>query len=210
MSLLATTAIAAVFIGVGYVLTIAEESPPGWVGVLVGVLGLAIGFLAGAWLIRTLYEPRLRNAELAAELSERTRLARFEWDSVYARWQEAAPPVTQVQRQRNAALRRRFAAEHQEAPVSPAIERWVERGDAFVIEWGDQLLCPDFQFVGAEPRPVIRQVIEQFREHGASDWELALWFATPNQWLRGAPVDALDDAPERVAFAAQRTFDFPT
>ncbi len=85
--------------------------------------------------------------------------------------------------------------------------RWRKEGRIFGVPYRGQTLYPAFQFdvVGGEVKPSIRDVLAQLPRDRMSDWESALWWSAANGWLGGRrPVDVLDDEPEAVAAAAAR------
>jgi hypothetical protein len=84
---------------------------------------------------------------------------------------------------------------------------WRRHGDVFALSWQGQAFFPSFQFTESEPKPVIRDIVIPFRERGASEWEIALWLAAPNAWLRQRPAQLLDEDPGAVAVAARRAFE---
>jgi Protein of unknown function (DUF2384) len=85
--------------------------------------------------------------------------------------------------------------------------RWRAEGRLVAVPVGDELVYPGFQF-GADGRPhptVGAALAELRRQPGLSDWQAALWFASPTGWLGGRrPVDLLDTEPDAVAEAARR------
>ena len=74
----------------------------------------------------------------------------------------------------------------------------------FGFEWNDDLWIPLFQLDHQlMPRPSVEAVNLELRGD-LNDWEMALWFVTPNSWLAGiAPVDALIRDPEAARQAAR-------
>jgi hypothetical protein len=95
------------------------------------------------------------------------------------------------------------------ADTEMAAQRWLVAGDIFGVGPRDSRMYPAFQFSRGIPKPVVQCVVEEFRSHGASDWEIALWFSTPNPWLRATPSDVLDENPSQVTGAAARVFQTP-
>jgi hypothetical protein len=93
--------------------------------------------------------------------------------------------------------------------VSGPAEQWRSAGDVFAIRVRDTWLYPSFQFADERPKPGVRSAVREFRSHGASDWELALWFGTQDPSLRATPADLLDGSPGDVARAARRVFETP-
>jgi len=131
--------------------------------------------------------------------------------------------VVSAQVRRNADSRARFISERPHLSAADvaslatgeedsvgAARRWQDDGEIFGVELEDEILYPAFQFVRGRPSPHLQEAIQTFRAHGASDWELALWFDSPNPWLRSAPIDALDEHPGQVVAAARRAFEVVT
>jgi len=130
-------------------------------------------------------------------------------------------PAGVAQALRNAELRTAFLAEvgalraaevaqlaGSKAKNSSALAgRWRSERRVFAVPWGGDLLYPAFQFQDGEPRPIIAHVLRSFNG-GPSDWEVALWFATPSVYVPGnaRPLDRLGDPDALVAAAhAERT-----
>jgi DNA-binding protein len=85
--------------------------------------------------------------------------------------------------------------------------RWRSEGRVLAVTLGDELLYPGFQFTAdGRPHPTIREALATLRsDPHTTDWQAALWFATPTGWLGGRrPVDVLDDDPEAIVEAARR------
>lgn len=131
---------------------------------------------------------------------------------------------TASQAVRNAAARREFLAEFPTLTsadvaraagsaaknVAALATRWRKEGRVFAVSWGGELRYPAFQFDDAgAPLPTIKPVLEVFRD-AASDWQVALWFATPSPYLpgRARPIQFLSD-PERLQAAAQAERNLP-
>jgi len=136
---------------------------------------------------------------------------------------EAMLPVlpttgTANQAVRNATARRAFLAEFPSLTsaevassagsaaknVAALATRWRKEGRIFAVPWGGDLRYPAFQFDDAgAPLPAIRSVLEVLRDTG-SDWQVALWFATPSPYLtrHSRPVELLSD-PDRLLPAAR-------
>jgi hypothetical protein len=94
--------------------------------------------------------------------------------------------------------------------VAALAARWRKEGRIFAVPWDGELRYPAFQFDDAgTPLPSVRSVLDVFRGAG-SDWQVALWFATPSPYLPGEarPVAFLSDA-ERLAAAARAERDLP-
>lgn len=85
--------------------------------------------------------------------------------------------------------------------------RWRAERRVVAVPIGDQLLYPGFQFdAEGRPNPTVSRALAWLGSDPlASDWQTALWFATPTAWLGGRrPVDLLDGDPEAVVEAARR------
>jgi hypothetical protein len=85
--------------------------------------------------------------------------------------------------------------------------RWRAEGRVVAVPVGDELLYPGFQFTGeGREHPAVGAALRWLRsDPHATDWQAALWFATPTSWLGGRrPVDLLDDDPDAVVEAARR------
>lgn len=140
-----------------------------------------------------------------------------------------APPVPAVldQARRNAAARDAFiaqcggllsSAEVAELAGSEARNaaqlawRLKEEGRIFAVEHRGQTFYPALQFdaESGKPRETIKELIAALAPL-YSGWSLALWFATPNDWLDGArPYELLAKRPGAVLDAAgaeMATFD---
>lgn len=130
-------------------------------------------------------------------------------------------PASVAQALRNADLRTAFLAEvgvltaaevaqlaGSKAKNSSALAgRWRSERRIFAVPWGGELLYPAFQFADGGPRPLIARVLQSFGER-PSDWEIALWFATPSPYLPGnaRPLEWLGDTDALVAAVhAERT-----
>jgi len=131
---------------------------------------------------------------------------------------------TASQAVRNAAARPEFLAEFATL-TSAAVARsagstaknaaalatsWRKERRVFAVTWGGELRYPDFQFDDSgTPLPAIRTVLDVFKDV-PSDWQVALWFATPSPHLRrhGRPVEFLRD-PGTLAAAAQAELTLP-
>jgi hypothetical protein len=91
-----------------------------------------------------------------------------------------------------------------EQPVS-VVARWIVERHVVNFTWRCETLLPLFQL---EPhslalRPSVVHTIQELRDV-FDDWEMALWFAEPNTWLRGAaPVDLIRDHETAVLGAAR-------
>ncbi len=85
--------------------------------------------------------------------------------------------------------------------------RWRTENRVIAVPVGDELLYPGFQFnAEGKPKPAIGGTIDLLRsDPHTTDWQMALWFATPTSWLGGIrPVDLLDEDPDAVIDAARR------
>jgi hypothetical protein len=89
---------------------------------------------------------------------------------------------------------------------------WRAAGRALAVDWHGRPVYPAFQFgPDGQPRPVITRVLAQLARAGLTDWQAALWFASPTGWLDDRrPVDLLDDDPEAVERAASAFDQRPT
>jgi acyl-CoA synthetase (AMP-forming)/AMP-acid ligase II len=76
-------------------------------------------------------------------------------------------------------------------PIS-RVAQWIARRQVVNFAWHAQFLLPVFQFeaVSLLPRPHVAAVIAELKPV-YDDWELAGWFAAPNDWLG-------DDSPAHV------------
>jgi acyl-CoA synthetase (AMP-forming)/AMP-acid ligase II len=89
-------------------------------------------------------------------------------------------------------------------PIS-MLARWIVERSIVSIEWQSQLLIPLFQFDPSDMslRPCVTQVVQELRSVFDA-WELALWFAQPNVWLRdAAPMDDVQRDTAMVLEAAR-------
>lgn len=123
-------------------------------------------------------------------------------------------PASVAQALRNADLRTAFLAEvgaltaaevaqlaGSKARNSSALAgRWRSERRIFAVPWGGELLYPAFQFADGQPRSPIARALQAFGER-PSDWEVALWFATPSPYLPGnaRPLERLGDPDALVA-----------
>jgi hypothetical protein len=84
--------------------------------------------------------------------------------------------------------------------------RWRGEGQILAVTLGDELLYPGFQFTSeGRPHPTVRSALATLRtDQHLTDWQAALWFASPTGWLGGRrPVDLLDEQPDAVVEAAR-------
>ena len=67
------------------------------------------------------------------------------------------------------------------------IEHWIACREILNVWWRDQTLMPMFQFdlENMSIRPACAAVVDELKTV-FDDWELSLWFATPNIWLADA------------------------
>jgi len=89
-------------------------------------------------------------------------------------------------------------------PVA-AIARWIVAREIVHLVHHACILIPMFQFDPQELklRPGVREAVLELRD-AFDDWELCVWFASPNGWLGGAtPVDRLAAGPDEVIQAAR-------
>lgn len=81
---------------------------------------------------------------------------------------------------------------HADQPLS-LLARWIVSRSVIHLSWREETLMPMFQFDldDMSVRPSCIRVIAELA--GVyDDWELALWFATPNAWLdHAAPVTCI-------------------
>ena len=68
------------------------------------------------------------------------------------------------------------------------VGRWIAKRAAVQFAWRAQTWFPCFQFEGnpLSIRPAVSRVVLELRD-AYDDWELALWFASRNEWLDHAP-----------------------
>jgi len=85
------------------------------------------------------------------------------------------------------------------------LARWILNREVVCIPWQLQSVLPLFQFDLRDMslRPEVVEVVSELA--GAlDDWDVALWFATPNSWLDGAtPVDTIGIDAAAVLQAAR-------
>ncbi|MCB8877798.1 hypothetical protein [Acidisoma silvae] len=90
-------------------------------------------------------------------------------------------------------------------PSSRAHE-WLRAGKIFAINDGAVVRYPLFQLdlTEGKPRPEIQKVLAYLREK-LSDWQIAMWFTTPNtmagNWRR--PIELLNSEIDQVVKAAE-------
>jgi hypothetical protein len=132
---------------------------------------------------------------------------------------ELPTPATVLQARRNAearlALLHEFGAlrSHEVAELAGSraanraalANRWRGEGRVLAVALGDELLYPGFQFTAeGRPHPAVAEALGRLRsDPGVTDWQAALWFASPTGWLGGQrPVDLIDEDPDAVIEAA--------
>jgi hypothetical protein len=89
-------------------------------------------------------------------------------------------------------------------PVS-TVARWIVTRQIVCFEWQSITLIPMFQFdlstvaLRAPVREVIRELTGTF-----DDWEMAWWFASPNERLEGAsPIQVIEQDEQAIVAAAR-------
>jgi hypothetical protein len=85
--------------------------------------------------------------------------------------------------------------------------RWRTEGRVLAVPLRAETLYPGFQFTpDGQPHPAIQPALKWLRSDPyTTDWQAALWFATPTSWLGGRrPVDVLGDDPDAVVEAARQ------
>jgi hypothetical protein len=84
------------------------------------------------------------------------------------------------------------------------VGRWIAERAAVQFAWRAQTWFPCFQFAGTPMsiRPAVSEIVLELRD-AYDDWELALWFASRNEWLEHAsPVEVIGrDAAATVSAA---------
>ena len=87
---------------------------------------------------------------------------------------------------------------------SAKASRWKSEGRIFSVTSGNADRYPAFQFSveSGEPLPIMRAILEVFRE--MNDWQIALWFAAANAWLGDRrPLDVIHREADAVLDAAR-------
>jgi hypothetical protein len=81
---------------------------------------------------------------------------------------------------------------------------WARAGRIFGVHDGHETRYPLFQLKDGRPIPQLAAILRALRARGSSDWEIALWFTTPNANLGHweIPAQALARTPDAVARAA--------
>ena len=89
---------------------------------------------------------------------------------------------------------------------------WRSAGRIVGVDWHGRTVYPAFQFeADGQPRRAIATVLAHLRRAGLTDWQAALWFATPTGWLEDRrPADLLAEDPGAVASAAAAFDQRPT
>lgn len=90
--------------------------------------------------------------------------------------------------------------------ASEPASRWKRERRVFAVRHGGRDLFPAFQFEDGYPRSVIKRVLHEFPPT-ATEWQIAIWFASGNGWLDGAEPRNRLDAPDEVIEAARRLAD---
>ena len=99
----------------------------------------------------------------------------------------------------------RLMRRRSDQPIS-ALARWIVDRNVVHFAWQGATLLPLFQFDRDRMllNPIVISVVRELRDT-FDDWEIALWFVTPNASTNGvAPVDAFESNP-LAALAAART-----
>jgi hypothetical protein len=102
----------------------------------------------------------------------------------------------------------RLIRRRSDQPIS-VLARWIVDRDVVHFAWQGATLLPLFQFDRYRMllNPIVLRVVRELRD-AFDDWEIALWFVTPNASTNGvAPVDAFESNPS-AALAAARTARF--
>jgi hypothetical protein len=93
---------------------------------------------------------------------------------------------------------------HSTQPLS-LLARWIVTRRVVSYVWQSEMLLPLFQFdrddmsLRRDTSQVVAELVDTF-----DDWELAVWFARPNSWLRDtAPVKLIDVDQPAVLQAAR-------
>ncbi len=99
----------------------------------------------------------------------------------------------------------RLMRRRSDQPIS-TLARWMVDRCVVHFAWQGTTLLPLFQFDRNRMLldPIVISVVRELRD-AFDDWEIALWFVTPNTSTNGvAPVDAFQSNP-LAALAAART-----
>jgi hypothetical protein len=90
-------------------------------------------------------------------------------------------------------------------PIS-MLARWIVNREVIHFEWQGVTLLPLFQFdrVDMVLNPIVIGVVRELRG-SFDDWEIALWFVTPNaNTNERTPIDAFESDPLAALTAARR------
>jgi hypothetical protein len=99
----------------------------------------------------------------------------------------------------------RLLRRRSDQPIS-TLARWIVDRNVVHFAWQGATVLPLFQFDRDRMllNPLVISVVRELRDT-FDDWEIALWFITPNASTDGvAPVDAFESNPS-AALAAART-----
>ena len=93
--------------------------------------------------------------------------------------------------------------------VAARAYEWVKAARIFGVHDGRETRYPLFQIKEGKPIPQVAAVLRALRSRGFSDWEMAMWFATPNANIGDweLPADALAQDPDAVTRAAASAAD---
>jgi hypothetical protein len=111
-----------------------------------------------------------------------------------------------------------FLAEH-ESVTAPELARltgsrsvnpsarahsWAKANRIFSVNDGTGERYPLFQLREGQPSPALAEILPVLRRK-LSNWQIALWFTSPNAWVGGwrRPIDVLTDSPDIVIDAAR-------
>ena len=88
---------------------------------------------------------------------------------------------------------------------------WTKAGRIFGLHDGHGLRYPLFQIKEGRPVREVAEVLRALRSREFSDWEIAVWFSTPNAELGDweTPASALSHDPRGVARAAENKAEEP-
>jgi hypothetical protein len=80
----------------------------------------------------------------------------------------------------------------------------VKANRIFSVNDGTAERYPLFQLREGQPLPQLAEILPMLRRK-LSNWQIALWFTTPNAWVGGwrRPIDVLTESPSLVLDAAQ-------
>jgi hypothetical protein len=98
----------------------------------------------------------------------------------------------------------RLMRRRSDQPIS-TLARWIVERNVVHFAWQGATLLPLFQFdrVRMLLNPIVISVLRELRD-AFDDWEIALWFVTPNTSTNGvAPVDAFESNPSAALAAAR-------